>query len=76
MNTPVCARVEKSAQSAHRHKEDKVREKTIEQKLVKAVKAMGGIAPKFIARLRRMPDRLVLLPTGIIALVNSSGGKA
>lgn len=70
MNTPVCARVEKSAQSAHRHKEDKVREKTIEQKFVKAVKAMGGIAPKFISPgFDGMPDRLVLLPTGIIAFV-------
>ena len=47
-----------------------MREKTIEQKLVQAVKAMGGIAPKFVSPgFDGMPDRLVLLPTGIIAFV-------
>jgi len=47
-----------------------MREKTIEQKLVQAVKAMGGIAPKFTSPgFDGMPDRLVLLPTGIIAFV-------
>lgn len=47
-----------------------MKEKTIEQKLVKAVKAMGGIAPKFVSPgFDGMPDRLVLLPTGIIAFV-------
>ena len=70
VNTPVCARVEKSAQSAHRHKENQMCEKTIEQKFVKAVKAMGGIAPKFVSPgFDGMPDRLVLLPNGIIAFV-------
>ena len=47
-----------------------MREKTIEQKLVQAVKAMGGIAPKFISPgFDGMPDRLVLFPGGKIAFV-------
>ena len=47
-----------------------VREKTIEKKLVQAVKAMGGIAPKFTSPgFDGMPDRLVLLPKGKIAFV-------
>lgn len=42
-----------------------MREKMIEQKLVRAVKAMGGIAPKFISPgFDGMPDRIVLLPDG------------
>ena len=40
-------------------------EKTIERKLVQAVKAMEGIAPKFVSPgFDGMPDRLVLLPNG------------
>lgn len=47
-----------------------MREKYIEQKLVTAVKAAGGIAPKFISPgLAGMPDRLVLLPGGKMAFV-------
>ena len=47
-----------------------MREKQTEQKLVSAVKKLGGIAPKFMSPgLDGMPDRLVLLPTGIIAFV-------
>jgi hypothetical protein len=47
-----------------------MREKTIEWKLVQAVRAMGGIAPKFISPgFDGMPDRLVLLPGGRIAFV-------
>ena len=47
-----------------------MREKIIERKLVHAVKAMGGIAPKFTSPgFDGMPDRLVLLPQGIIAFV-------
>lgn len=47
-----------------------MREKTIERKLVEAVKAMGGIAPKFTSPgFDGMPDRLVLLPFGRIAFV-------
>ena len=38
-----------------------MREKTIEQKLVQAVKAKGGIAPKFVSPgFSGVPDRLIL----------------
>ncbi len=48
----------------------KVTEKYIEQKLVKAVKERGGMAPKFVSPgLDGMPDRIVLLPMGRIAFV-------
>lgn len=47
-----------------------MREKTIEQKLVKAVKNTGGIAPKLVSPgFDGMPDRLVLLPEGKIGFV-------
>lgn len=47
-----------------------MREKTIEQKLVRAVKAIGGIAPKLISPgFDGMPDRLILLPGGRIGFV-------
>ena len=47
-----------------------MREKTIESKLVKAVKDKGGIAPKFVSPgLDGVPDRLVLLPGGKIAFI-------
>jgi hypothetical protein len=43
-------------------------EKTIEQKLTLAVKKHGGIAPKFVSPgFDGMPDRLVILPDGVIA---------
>lgn len=42
-----------------------MREKIIEQKLVQAVKAKGGIAPKFVSPgFSGVPDRLILLPDG------------
>lgn len=45
-------------------------EKTTEQKLVKAVKAKGGLAPKFVSPgFDGVPDRIVLLPRGRIAFV-------
>ncbi len=45
-----------------------MREKIIEKKLAAAVKKAGGIAPKFVSpSYDGMPDRLVLLPDGIIA---------
>lgn len=45
-------------------------EKYIEQKLVAAVKNMGGIAPKFVSPgFNGMPDRLVLLHRGRIAFI-------
>lgn len=47
-----------------------MREKVIEQKLVKAVKAAGGIAPKLVSPgFDGMPDRMVLMPGGHIAFV-------
>ena len=40
-----------------------MREKQVEQKLVRAVKARGGICPKFVSPgFDVMPDRIVLLP--------------
>ena len=43
-------------------------EKEIEQKFALAVKRAGGIAPKFVSPgYAGMPDRLVLLPDGVIA---------
>ncbi len=45
-----------------------MREKQIEQKLVKAVKAKGGLCLKFVSpSFDGMPDRLILLPVGKIA---------
>ena len=45
-------------------------EKNTEQKLVKAVKARGGIAPKFVSPgFDGVPDRIVLLPRGRIAFI-------
>lgn len=47
-----------------------MREKTIEQKLIKAVKSAGGIAPKMVSPgFDGMPDRIVLLPEGEIGFV-------
>jgi hypothetical protein len=47
-----------------------MREKHIEQKLVRAVKTTGGIAIKLISPgFDGMPDRLMLLPDGRIAFV-------
>lgn len=47
-----------------------MREKMIEQRLAKAVKAVGGIAPKLVSPgFDGMPDRLVLLPGGRIGFV-------
>ena len=55
-----------------------MREKTIEQKLVSAAKAKGGIAPKFVSPgFDGMPDHLVLLPDGKCGFVEvkAPGGK-
>ncbi len=47
-----------------------MREKAIERKLLMAVKAGGGIAPKFTSPgFDGMPDRIVLLPGGHMAFV-------
>lgn len=55
-----------------------MKEKTIEQKLVKAVKAAGGIAPKLVSPgFDGMPDRMILLPGGLVGFVEvKSPGKA
>ena len=51
-------------------KESLMREKSIEQKLTLMVKKQGGICPKFVSpSFGGMPDRLVLLPDGLIAFV-------
>ena len=45
-------------------------EKNTEQKLVKAVKTKGGLAPKFVSPgFDGVPDRIVLLPHGRIAFI-------
>ena len=45
-----------------------MREKQIEQKLVRAAHKMGGICPKIISPgLDGVPDRLILLPGGHLA---------
>ena len=45
-------------------------EKELEHKLVKAVRGMGGICPKFTSPgFDGMPDRLMLLPHGKLAFV-------
>ncbi len=47
-----------------------MREKFLEQKLVRAIKNTGGVAPKFVSPgFDGMPDRIVLLPGGKIAFV-------
>ena len=47
-----------------------MREKDIEQKLVKAVKQIGGMCLKFTSPgFDGVPDRLVLLPLGRMAFV-------
>ena len=49
-----------------------MREKTIEQKLIKAVKNAGGIAPKLVSPgFDGMPDRMVLMRKANLALWRS-----
>ncbi len=53
-----------------------MREKSIEQKLVKAVKAAGGICPKLVCPgFDGMPDRMVLLPHGRLGFVEVKAPK-
>ena len=50
--------------------EEKLYERTIEQKLAARARAMGGIAPKVTSPgFDGMPDRLVLLPGGRMGFV-------
>ena len=47
-----------------------MREKQVEQRLVKAVRAAGGICPKLVSPgMNGMPDRLLLMPGGRMAFV-------
>jgi len=47
-----------------------MREKQIEQRLVKAVKAQGGLCPKLVSPgTDGMPDRMVLLPDSHMGFV-------
>ena len=47
-----------------------MREKDVEQRLVRAVKKQGGLCPKFVSPgMAGMPDRLVLLPGRRLAFV-------
>ena len=47
-----------------------MRERQVEQSLVKAVKARGGSCPKFVSPgLSGVPDRLVLMPNGKMGFV-------
>lgn len=54
-----------------------MQEKYIEKKLVTAVKAMGGIALKFVSPgVDGVPDRIVLLPMGRMSFVEcKAAGK-
>lgn len=54
-----------------------MQEKTIENKLVKAAKSMGGFALKFTSPgFDGVPDRLVLLPHGKMAFIElKASGK-
>jgi len=67
-STRIYARIENSDHLST--EESGMREKQIEQKFVRAVKNMGGIAPKFVSPgLDGMPDRIVLLPGGHFGFV-------
>lgn len=47
-----------------------MREKTVEQKLVAAVRGLGGICPKWVSPgFDGMPDRIVFLPEAKIGFV-------
>lgn len=47
-----------------------MREKQVEQRLVKAVRAAGGICPKLVSPgMDGMPDRLLLMPGARMAFV-------
>ena len=55
-----------------------MREKDIERKLVRAVRAAGGLAPKWVSPgLDGVPDRIILFPGGHIAFaeLKAPGGK-
>lgn len=55
----------------HPHrKEHLMREKQVEQRLVRAVKAAGGLCPKFVSPgMDGMPDRLALMGGGHLGFI-------
>ena len=56
--------------SEHTAKEPGVREKTVEQKLIQAVRAKGGVCWKFVSPSTvGVPDRVVIMPGGHIGFV-------
>lgn len=55
-----------------------MREKTIEHKLKKEIEKLGGICLKFHSPYHRgMPDRIIILPQGVVYFVElkAEGGK-
>jgi hypothetical protein len=57
-----------STTSTHGGRNTQMREKTVEEKLVRTVRMMDGLAPKFVSPgMDGMPDRLILLPGGMMA---------
>ena len=53
-----------------------LKERTVEQKLTKAVKAKGGLALKFVSpNFNGVPDRLILMPFGKMAFVELKAPK-
>ncbi|GHV27083.1 nuclease [Clostridia bacterium] len=55
-----------------------MREREVERKLITAVKRMGGMCPKLVSPgFDGMPDRLLLMPGGLVAFVEvkKPGGK-
>ena len=51
-------------------------EKSVEQKLTKAIKDKGGLALKFVSpNFNGVPDRLVLMPFGKMAFVELKAPK-
>lgn len=72
MYTHICARIGKNGLLSIllSRKEQGMREKQIEQRLVQEVRKYGGICPKFTSPgFAGMPDRLMLLPHGRVAFV-------
>lgn len=62
--------VSKSDRRDKSHSDRHMREKEIEQKLVKAVKDRGGICPKLVCpAYAGMPDRMALIPGGRVGFV-------
>lgn len=57
-------------------KEDGMKERELEEKLVDAVKKMGGICPKWVSPgMNGMPDRIVILPSRIGFVEVKAPGK-